>query len=385
MKRVLVLALFAGACVCGLNAQAVDTNVCAILKNPKPFDGKMVRIKGIAMAGFDQFVIKDVGPCGYQVDAIWLDYPQGTKGKAGPVALVQVQPAHNFSGAYTAPTRAAVTLDKSKDFKQFDNLLSQPHNKGAGMCLGCTRYQVSAMFVGRLDAVGDASLQRDKDGKITGFGGFGNMNAYPARLVLQSVTDVSPKEVDFSKSDEVTKGETETFSGNGELYDPVVATQKSITGLAGSPAGEQAQKDVAVYGKPGEHNGVVIDFGPANEAAAKDEAQGAKDSPDGILYNCTFNQSRLQGTAELRALVHVGQHVYDLRNATPGADAPPLYIFEYNAWMMTAATSMANGQKFLTTPGGYLIWSKAWAVQDRSANIEDGLKNYLANDAALSR
>jgi len=36
-------------------------------------------------------------------------------------------------------TRTPVTLDKSKDFKQFDSLLSQPHQKGLDMCLGCAR------------------------------------------------------------------------------------------------------------------------------------------------------------------------------------------------------------------------------------------------------
>ena len=73
------------------------------------------------------------------MDGIWLSYPQGTKGKAGAAAIVQVQPAQNFAGTYTPPTRTPVTLDKSKDFKQFDILLSQAHNKGAGMCLGCTK------------------------------------------------------------------------------------------------------------------------------------------------------------------------------------------------------------------------------------------------------
>ena len=86
--------------------RSVDTTVCDVVKNPQSFNGKMVRIKGTVVAGFDEFVIKDSGPdCGYQVNGIWLSYPQGTKGKAGPVAVVEVQPAHNFAGTYTAPTR----------------------------------------------------------------------------------------------------------------------------------------------------------------------------------------------------------------------------------------------------------------------------------------
>ena len=100
---------------------------------------------------------------------------------------------------YTPPTRTPVTLRRDKDFKQFDSLLAQTHQKGADMCLGCTRYEVTATLVGRLDSVADATLKRDAAGKIVGFGGFGNMNAYPARLVLQSVTDVTPKEIDYSK------------------------------------------------------------------------------------------------------------------------------------------------------------------------------------------
>ena len=114
MKRFSVLALFVFVCACGLHAQAVDTTVCAIVKNPKSFDGKIVRIKGTVVAGFDEFIVKDPsGPCGYPVDALWLSYPAGTKGKAGPASYLQVQPAHNFAGTYTAPTRTPVTLKKT--------------------------------------------------------------------------------------------------------------------------------------------------------------------------------------------------------------------------------------------------------------------------------
>ena len=385
MKRVLVLVLFVCTCACGVFAQAVDTTVCAVLKSPASFNGKIVKIKGTVVAGFDQFIVKDSSPCGLQVDGIWLSYPQGTKGKAGAVALLQVQPAHNFAGTYTAPTRAAVTLDKSKDFKTFDSLLSQVHNKGAGMCLGCTRYTVTATLVGRLDGVADATLQHDKAGKIVGFGGFGNANSYPARLVLQSVADITPKEVDYSKSDEVTKGTTPTSTSNGGLYDPVAEAQKSVAGLTGSPAGVQAEKDVAVFGKPSDHNGAAILYGATNEAAAKDEAQGAKDSPDGILYNVTFNLNRLEGEAQLRAIVHMGQHISDLRAPMPGNEDAPLFVLEYNAWSMTAAAAVGSGQKFLTMPGGVLLWNSAWPVADRTTVMDDALKTYLANEAALSR
>ena len=140
MKKVLILAcmisfgfgrdLYAQAAAAPTAApQAagpVDTTVCDVMKKPEAFDGKIVRIKGTVIAGFDEFVIADsTDPnCGYMVNAIWLAYPAGTKGKAGPAAMVVIQPAKNFAGTVTPPTRAEVTLDKSKDFKQFDSLVA---------------------------------------------------------------------------------------------------------------------------------------------------------------------------------------------------------------------------------------------------------------------
>ena len=356
------------------------------MKNPKSFDGKIVRIKGIVIAGLDEFAIKDTSPCGFQVDAIWLSYPQGTKAKSGPLAVVEMQPAHNYSGTYTAPTRTPVTLDKNnKDFKTFDGLLSQVHNKGAGMCLGCARYQVTATLTGRLDGVADATIQRDKAGKVTGFGGFGNMNAYPARLVLESVSDVTPKEEDYTKSDAATKGDATTFTGNAGLDDPIGSAQKSAAPLKGSPAGEEVTKDVAVYGKPGEKNGVNLIYGVTSETGPSYDQAATKDSPDGVMYNCLLNLNRLEGESQIRTLVHLGQHVYDLKNPVAGDVGTPLYIYEYNSWMMTVAVSMGNGQKYLTLPGGYLAWNSTWTAAERDGNITDGLNGYLANEAALSR
>ena len=177
MKRALTFVFVLGFTCC-LYAQAVDTTVCEILNNPQSFNGKTVRIKGTVVAGFDQFVVKGAD-CGINVNKnIWLSYPEGTKAKAGPAAMVQIQPARNFTGDVPAVQRTAVALDKnSKDFKLFDSQLATPYNKG-GMCLGCNKFLVTAMLVGRLDSVQKAGVQRDSAGKIVGFGGFGHM--YPA-------------------------------------------------------------------------------------------------------------------------------------------------------------------------------------------------------------
>jgi hypothetical protein len=384
MKRFLVMALLICACACGLHAQAVDTTVCAIVKNPKSFDGKIVRIKGTVVVGLDQFIVKDADTCGFPVDGIWLEYPLGTKGKAGAAAVVRLQPAHNFAGTYTAPTRTAVTLDnKNKDFKQFDSALSQTPKRMSGMCLGCSRFSVTATLVGRLDGVANAALVHDKSGKIIELGGFGNMNAYPARLVLQSVSDVVEKEEDYSKTPPPAKGEFgPPPQPSQDMFDPVSAAGKSIEKMKGTPAGDQVAKNVAEFAKG---TGAIISYGPINETSPKDEMPAAKDSPDGVQFNCIINQNRLTGDAEYRTIVHMGQHIADLRTTAAGTDDTPLYVLEYNSWSMTVAVAAYNGQRSLTMPGGSVLWDSAWTAEERNDKMDQAIKDYLAKEAALSR
>jgi hypothetical protein len=52
---------------------------------------------------------------------------------------------------------------------------------------------------------------------------------------------------------------------------------------------------------------------------------------------------------------------------------------------MTTADAMANGDKFLTLPGGYLIWNSSWSAADRVKNVDDTIKDFLANEMMLSR
>jgi len=391
MKRYIVLIGLLLAFGCGLHAQAaapVDVAVCDVVKNPASFDGKMVRIKGTVVAGFDEFMIKDATDpnCGFQVNGIWLSYPQGSKAKSGPVAIVTAQPAHNFAGTVKTPARTPVTLDKSKEFKQFDSLLSQSHQKGADMCLGCARYEVTATLTGRLDTVADAAVKRDASGKIVSFGGFGNMNAYPARLVLESVSDVTPKEIDYSKTDAITKGDAALTPppGSGpEFDDPYAAAVRLASHVGAGPLGDQAMKAVGVFPKSKEQNGVSVVFGVGNEVTP--DGPGIKDSPDGVLYNCVLNRDRLQGPSMVVALFHVGQHVADLRSPKPDSADAPFLINENDAWVVSSIAAIIGGQKYLTLPGGYLFWNIAWTADERQDKMEAALKDFLTNEALLSR
>jgi hypothetical protein len=383
MKRLLFLALLAAASVTAIHAQAVDVNVCDVVKTPKDFNGKTVRIKGVVFVGFDSFIVKDpTGECGFPIDAIWLDYPAGTKAKAGPAAVLHIQPAHNYAGPYQAPTRAAVVLDKSKDFKQFDSLLSQSHNKGIGICLGCTKSQVAATLVGRLDTVADAGIKHNAAGKIIDFGGFGNNNMYSARLVLQSVSEVTVKDQDYTAADLAAKGDTPPMGPTPDLYDPMDTANKIATGpLGNTPAGEQAKKAIGSFPKRGEKNGVTIVTNGVNEV--KEEGPGKIDSPDGVLYTVHFNQDKLQGPAYVRALFHMGEHISDLR--TSGADQTPPYVLEYNAWSMAISSGVVSGDKVLTLPGGFVVWNLKWTDAERTSQMDGGVTGYLNKGAAINR
>jgi hypothetical protein len=380
MKRFAAIVLFSAMSSC-LFAQATDATVCDILKSPAAFNGKIVRVKGTVVAGFDQFVIKGDG-CGQHVNAIWLSYPEGTKGKAGPAAMLQLQPAKNFGGTVRNENRPPVTLDKSKDFKQFDSLLSAPY-KGGGMCLGCVKNTVTATLVGRLDGVDNASLRRDSTGKLVGLGGFGNLNAYPARLVLQSVADVSAQEIDYTKNAATAKGDSTSDSGGG---DPVAAAHKLAQAFpAESPLGAQVERAAAAFGKPGDANGVSVGFGVANEALAKTEAQSDANSPDGVLFNCTLDMGRLKGDALSRAIVNLGDHVADLRTPSAGLEQAGIYELEYRGWTTTTLSAIGGGQKTLMLPGGILLWNAGWEPADRDNQLNSAIAKFLADQEFLTR
>jgi hypothetical protein len=378
MKRIWALAsCFAFSCC--LHAQAVDTTVCDILKDPQSFNGKIVRIKGTVRVGFDQFVVTGPG-CGQHVNAIWLDYPEYSDAKAGPAAILQVQPAHNFSGTVPAIERTSVKLEKNKDFKQFDLLLSTPY-KTKGICLGCMKYEVGATLVGRLDGTA-AGIDRDSAGKITAIRGFGNLNAYSARLVLESVKDVVPQEINYSKAGDAITVEPPIESTSG---DPVVASHQAAKAFGeGNPVGAQIERAAAAFGKPGEDNGVEIGFGVVNEATRKREEKGDSKSPDEVLYSCTFNMDRLKGSPLRIALVYLGDLVANIRGPQSSATSS-VYGLEAKAWQIGAFSAVPNQIKTVTLPGGYVLWNSAWAPADRGKSLITALTGYLADEELIAK
>jgi hypothetical protein len=393
MKRLFAFTAFAAFAACTLHAQATNTTVCDVIKNPTSFDGKMVTIKGTAVAGFDQFVLDD-GDCNKEVSGIWLEYPAGSKAKAGPVVNIKIQPAKNFTGTVAPVNRAAVTLNKDKEFKTFDSALSSFHSNG-NMCLGCVKSTAQVTITGRIDAVQSAVLKRD-GGKITGLGGFGNLNAYPARLVIASVADVTPKDVDFSKADAAAKaaqkaaenqgpqGQPQQGAGTPSFADARTNAEKLISTMAAGDITTQMQKDLSMLPKPKEQNGVVIQQGTDNEVSPEGVA-GTVDSPDGMIYNCTLNRDKLQNMAVTVALLHVGQHIADVRAPIAGNEQAPMVILENNAWAVTSTLAIFGGEKVVATSGGYLLWNTAWPEAERVDDMQSGLRDFLAKEEILNR
>jgi hypothetical protein len=381
VRRLLVL-LFCSCITGSLAAQILDASVCEILANPQSFDGKIVRVKGMVSAGFDEFVVKDA-TCNQAVNAIWLDYPEGTKGKAGPAAFVQLQLGRNNNNA-VAPSvsRSPVELDKNKDFKDLDSLLSTPYKTG-GMCLGCIRYTVVATLVGRLDGAKEAGVLRDGAGKIVSANGYGNLNLYRSRLVLQAISDVSAHEIDYSKVSSATKDDSARESSSG---DPVATAHQAARAFnPGSQAAKQVERSAAAFGKEGEDNGVEVAFGASHEVPKSDSMRGDKNSPDGLLFNCTFDMDKLKGEALARAISHVGTHIADLREPQPAEAGANAYNLEYRAWQTTVLSAVAFQQKTLTLSGGYLVWNSAWPAADRSKMVDDGIASFLTDWAVLKK
>jgi hypothetical protein len=369
MKRTFIFIVLMGYLVIpsSLAAQIMDATVCDILANPQSFDGKIVRIKGVVIAGFEEFAIKGLG-CNQMVNAIWLAYPEGTKGKAGPVASLRLQLGKNNAATVANVHRTPITLDKNKDFKSFDTLLSTPA-KTNGMCLGCVKFTVTSTLVGRLDGAQGTALTRDSGGTVTGISGFGNLNRYSARLVLQSVSDISSEEIDYTKGGTASSDDTASAKG-------------SFTPEA--PSTDQVKRGADAFGAAGEDNGVNVAFGGANEIPADDSAKSNANSPDGLIFQVTFDAGRLKGPAMQVALSHVGTHIADIRSTTFGIRNLALYGAEFRAWQTSMLNAASVKAKTLTLPGGYIIYSQSWPNSDLDRNSNGGISGFLLNWAGIT-
>ncbi len=357
-------AVVAGLATAG-RAQTVDAKVCDVINHPKNFDGKTVRLTGLVQADFDSFIMRG-DTCS---NALWLSYPAGTKAKSGPAAVVTLQLASNATGT-PGTARPALTLERTKDFDTFDLLLSQKP-KTNGMCLGCVKNDVMATLVGRIDGTDNPGLVKDKNGKITSLDGFGNMNMYLARMVITSVSDVSAKEIDFSRAPKI---DGDSQGGGGKDY--VGLAKKGEEAFPkGSPAVKTIEDALAALGAPGQDNGVVVGFGDVANVPDGDGTKGAKASPDGLLPTIKIDMDKLKGEALGRAIGHEATKVEALRES----EVRSCRRIETDAWQTVLLITIGSRQKSLTIPGGYVIWSDSWSASDKGHKGGEVVQEYLAD------
>jgi hypothetical protein len=361
MRWVLAMGLAAGCVVA--RGQAVDAKVCDVINHPKQFDGKMVRLKGVVQADFDSFVMRGDSCSG----VLWLSYPAGTKAKSGPAAIVTMQLASNATGT-PGTARPALTLDHNKDFDTFEMLLTQKP-KTPGMCIACPKNDVMATLTGRVDGTDNAGLTRDKDGKITGLDGFGNMNAYSARLVIATVADVSAKEIDYSKAPKV---DGDNQGGNGKDY-VALARKTEASFPKDTPPIAEIEGAIAALGAPGQDNGVTLAFGDVANVPDGEGTKGAKSSPDGLLFTIRIDGDRLKGDVMARAIVHQGAEVAALRDKSIQS---PREV-ELKAWQAALDVVLGSRQKSFTLPGGIVLWSDGWPAAEKNANATAALSSYI--------
>jgi hypothetical protein len=167
MKCRLAVLLFLAS---SATAKTTQTNVCAVVRAPAAYDGRTVRLRATVSAGFEIFAIHD--PKDANCGTIWLTYAGG-----GPIASTSM-------GALTPNvTRPEMTLHEDAAMKRFRELLgAQMHPRDRGtVCMPCNRYSVTATMTRRIDYAGKGL-------------GFGHLNMFPARFVLESVSGVSAKD-----------------------------------------------------------------------------------------------------------------------------------------------------------------------------------------------
>ena len=214
-------------------------------------------------------------------------------------------------------------------------------------------------------------LARDKSGNITGLDGFGNMSLYMARLVIESVSDVAAKEIDYSKAPKI---DGDNQGGNGKDY--VALTRKTEEAFPkGSDPVLTIEKALAALGAPGQDNGVTIAFGDVANVPDGEGTKSAKTSPDGLRLTVRIDPDKLKGDAESRAIAHQGAEVDLLRQKDAGDGT----AIEVKAWQTTLYVTIGARQKTLTLPGGIVLWSDSWPAADKESNASKALTQYVVD------
>ena len=339
------------------------------------FNGKTVRISGTVQTGLDDFVLRAPGCTGTPLSspqAIWVDYPRGSHGKAGPAMRIALA----VSGA-APPSAAAAVLDRGHEFERFDAALSGPL-PSRGICLGCAKSAVTATLTGRIDAVPVARMVR-AGARYSSAAGFGTLNRYRTRLVLESVSNVVEQDNDFKAASAELDVVRHTLAG-----DPFkIANRLPEAFLNGTAAYGQVRRAAVVYGTPGgEPTGITLSYGAGNEDTTADDLAAAASAPGGLLIHVTLDRARLPMDALTYAAFYAGSIAADLRE--PGEPLGHLAL-EQHALETVLLAAIAAHAKNVVLPAGAVLWNDEWPAADRQRLQDIAITRFLRVWEANSR
>lgn len=149
----------------------VAATICELAKDPANFNNKLVRVSATLAGNFEISAIRD--PVDKTCGQLWFTYPG-----SGPEAFI------SFSTGGATPPRPVVHLNQDSRFRQFQKYVAAkmyPRQQNS-VCIGCVRYEVTAVMVGLVEFAGPGQ-------------GFGHMNGFPVQFVLQSIEKTSVKDL----------------------------------------------------------------------------------------------------------------------------------------------------------------------------------------------
>lgn len=152
-----------------------DVNLCNLLRNPNPYDGQRIRVRGEAKRDFQDFSLHGVSCGSLLPHRVWLQYGDEKTNAGAEVGhrFIQAEPLIK-DGAYDAFSQK-VSLQR----------LLQPDLKP---CSGpeCHYYRVTATFTGRFFA----GIEPGRASGVKTFTGFGYQDCCHL-LVIEQVADVN--------------------------------------------------------------------------------------------------------------------------------------------------------------------------------------------------
>ena len=167
-------------------SQTVPLSVCEVFAASSQYRNTVVAVRGRVVSGFEIFVVAS-DECRIEGDrssAIWLDMPRSEDFPyADGVGLRQFMAAVTegrfdaLAASLVWYTPEPIKFEETSGWRRLQRALARGR-------------PVSATIIGRFEYADGPFVTRLPDGKVEFSGGFGHLNGYSRRLVIQRIDDV---------------------------------------------------------------------------------------------------------------------------------------------------------------------------------------------------